>query len=90
MFGFGRRICPGQNIAERSLYIITARILWGCQLGHKLDAQGKEIPIREYDYCSGFNTQPNHFQFDLKARSEKRGKIIKQAYTESRRTDPLK
>ncbi|KAL6887113.1 cytochrome P450 [Trichoderma evansii] len=29
-FGFGRRICPGQSIAERSLNIVVARIGWGC------------------------------------------------------------
>ena len=77
------------NIAERSLYILTARILWGTKMGHKKDSNGKEILIPEYDYTAGFNTQPNFFEFDLKPRSEKRWKIIKDAYTASRKADPL-
>lgn len=90
MFGFGRRICPGMNIAERSLHILTARLLWGCQLSHKMDAQGKEISIPSYDYVSGFNTQPKHFQFNLIARNKKKAEIIEQAYLESRKSDPLR
>ena len=89
MFGFGRRICPGMNIAERSLFILTARLLWACQFGHKLDASGKEIPIPEYNYVPGFNTQPEPFEFDVKPRNEKRWKVIQEAYQESRRSDPL-
>jgi hypothetical protein len=89
MFGFGRRICPGMNIAERSLFILTARILWACQMGKKKDSQGKEIEIPEYDYVAGFNTQPNFFEFDLKER-DGRGKFVEEMYLESRNNDPLR
>jgi hypothetical protein len=78
------------NIAERSLYILTARILWGCQLSPKMDAQGKQILIPSYDYVSGFNTQPKHFRFDLKARNKRRAEIIGLEYLESRKSDPLR
>ena len=37
----------------------------------------------------GFNTQPKWFPFELKARDEKRRKIVEEAYIEARRTDPL-
>jgi cytochrome P450 len=40
-FGFGTRICPGQNIAERSMNILTARIAWAATLCNKKDAEGK-------------------------------------------------
>jgi cytochrome P450 len=62
-FGFGRRICPGQNIAERSLNILTARIAWGCDISKK---NGVAPPL--YDYTSGFNVQPKPFDFVLKPR----------------------
>jgi len=90
MFGFGRRICPGMNIAERSLFILTARILWGTQMGHQKDAQGNEIPIPSYDYTAGFNTQPKPFNFELKPRTEKRWETIKDAYVASRKADTLR
>jgi cytochrome P450 len=54
-FGFGRRICPGQHIAERSLYILVAQIAWACDFGAPVDGQGKAVMPPEYDYISGFN-----------------------------------
>ena len=54
-FGFGRRICPGQNIAERSLYIQIAKIAWSCDIAQKKDAAGNNIVPPSYDYVAGFN-----------------------------------
>lgn len=31
-YGFGRRVCPGQHVANRSLFINTALILWAFRL----------------------------------------------------------
>jgi cytochrome P450 len=67
-FGFGRRICPGQNIAERSLYILTARIGWGCQISKKVEG-GKEVDAPWYDYTKvslNFTANPiNHTYISL-------------------------
>ncbi|KAG1830772.1 hypothetical protein EV424DRAFT_1314970, partial [Suillus variegatus] len=32
LFGFGRRICPGQHVANRSVSIGTVLILWAFRL----------------------------------------------------------
>jgi cytochrome P450 len=56
-FGFGRRICPGLNIAERSLYIGIAMIAWGCEISQKIGSDGKAIVPPDYDYVSGFNVR---------------------------------
>ena len=48
------RVCPGLYIGERSIFIIFARLLWALDFGYALDAQGKEIPIDENDFTSGF------------------------------------
>ncbi|KAG2342045.1 cytochrome P450 [Suillus weaverae] len=32
LFGFGRRVCPGQHVANRSVFIGTALILWAFRL----------------------------------------------------------
>ncbi|KAG2750599.1 cytochrome P450 [Suillus brevipes Sb2] len=32
VFGFGRRVCPGQHVATRSVFINSALILWAFQL----------------------------------------------------------
>jgi cytochrome P450 len=50
VFGFGRRLCPGAHIAERSLNMIVARTAWACDIRKAVDPQtGKEITPPEYD-----------------------------------------
>lgn len=89
-FGFGRRICPGMHIAERSLNILTARIAWACYVGKKTGPDGQIIDVPLYDYCSGFNVQPNKFAFDLRVRSPEKMKIVEQAREGALANDPLK
>ena len=78
------------HIAERSLYILIARIAWACNISKKVDKDGKEIEVPLYDYCDGFNVQPNWFPFDLKVRSERRWKVVEDAYQREMANDPLK
>lgn len=89
-FGFGRRICPGMGIAERSLYIFTSRVAWACRISRKKDSQGNEIIPPAYNYTPGFNTQPKPFLFDLQARSREKAEYVAQAWEEAKGTDPLK
>lgn len=44
-FGGGRRICPGLHIAERSVFINTARLLWGFNIEHAKDENGEIVPV---------------------------------------------
>jgi hypothetical protein len=44
-FGGGRRICPGLHIAERSVFINLARLLWGFNIEHAKDEHGNIIPV---------------------------------------------
>ena len=43
-FGFGRRICVGKHLANESLFIRTAMILWATTLKCARDESGKEVP----------------------------------------------
>jgi cytochrome P450 len=43
-FGFGRRICVGKHLANNTLFISTARILWAATLQCARDEDGKEMP----------------------------------------------
>lgn len=89
-FGFGRRICPGQHIAERSLNILVARIAWACDIKKKIDVGGMEIDVPLYDYVSGFNVQPKPFVFDLQARTEERWQVVLREYKKGQQSDPLR
>ncbi|KAH7109741.1 cytochrome P450, partial [Dactylonectria estremocensis] len=75
-FGFGRRICPGLELAERALFIQVSHIAWACSIQLKKDEYGSTIPAPWYDYAAGVNTRPNAFSFDMKPRSEDRLRIM--------------
>lgn len=62
-FGFGRRICPSQHIAERSMYILIARIAWCCSISQKLDPDGKSVVPPEYDYVTDSNVRDTSLNF---------------------------
>lgn len=49
-FGWGRRVCSGQGLAEQGTFITVARLLWGFRIQKALDEQGKEIPVDIFDY----------------------------------------
>ena len=44
-FGGGRRICPGSWVAERSMFLNLARLLWGFNIKHAKDENGNIIPV---------------------------------------------
>jgi cytochrome P450 len=52
-FGFGRRACPGQHIAERSMYIVSARLLWAFNLSKVVGADGQVITPDALDFSTG-------------------------------------
>lgn len=45
VFGFGRRMCPGQYLADDFLFMFTSMILWAVKIERGRDADGKQIPI---------------------------------------------
>lgn len=49
-FGWGRRVCSGQGLAEQGTFITVARLLWGFKIEKAHDAEGKEIPVDIFDY----------------------------------------
>jgi len=44
-YGFGRRDCPGRHLANNSLFIDIAIILWASKIVRKKDASGKMLPL---------------------------------------------
>jgi cytochrome P450 len=48
-FGAGRRICSGLHVAENSLFILFAKVLWAFDPRPPLDDNGSEIPIDTAD-----------------------------------------
>lgn len=77
-FGWGRRICPGANLAANSLFIALAKILWAHDI--------KPIPGRVYDtfkYTEGFNIRPQPFECDIRVRSDKHRMVLEKESKDS-------
>ncbi|KAK3700020.1 hypothetical protein LTR37_016180 [Vermiconidia calcicola] len=89
-FGFGRRICPRQNIAERNLYLLAARIAWAANISKAKDGEGNEIDPPLNDYTAGFNAQPKWFPFELQVRSQERWAVIEEELKRGAESEPLK
>jgi cytochrome P450 len=64
-FGWGRRICPGADLAVNSLFIALAKILWA------FDIRPKEgVIYNTFAYTEGFNIRPKKFECEITVRSE--------------------
>ncbi|OJA08123.1 hypothetical protein AZE42_08433 [Rhizopogon vesiculosus] len=60
VFGFGRRVCPAQHVANRSVFITSLLILWAFQL--TLD------PTKPLDDMGFLNGNPQPFSIEAKTR----------------------
>lgn len=78
-FGFGRRICPGLETADRSLIIQIATLAWACDISQKTGPDGQALPIDDFNYTEGSNVMPKPFHFELKPRSAARSQLIAEA-----------
>ncbi|KAI0740353.1 cytochrome P450 [Earliella scabrosa] len=45
VFGFGRRICPGQHMAEATLLLTCASLLWAFEIGPPVSENGVSMPV---------------------------------------------
>ncbi|KAH7905152.1 cytochrome P450 [Hygrophoropsis aurantiaca] len=79
-FGFGRRVCPGQHVANRSLFINLALILWSFRT-----AQNSRSPIDVDAFSDNVISHAASFETDLIPRmDEKRLRNMIETYEEFR------
>ncbi|VDC03998.1 unnamed protein product [Peniophora sp. CBMAI 1063] len=84
-FGFGRRICPGRELADVSVWIETAVILATLRIGKARDEAGNEI-TPEARFTNGTITHPEAFRCDIKPRSQHVNALLTQELTQLHRT----
>ncbi|CAE6466341.1 hypothetical protein ACGC1H_006330 [Rhizoctonia solani] len=75
MFGVGRRICPGKDIVDASLYLIMANILATIDINRPRDETGSEYEpeIKRTGYSVN---QVLPFKYSITPRSEHVVKLI--------------
>ncbi|KAI0205264.1 cytochrome P450 [Astrocystis sublimbata] len=82
VFGAGRRVCPGLHIAERTMVLGAARLLWGFDFGKATDELGREISPPGDDFANGIVATPPPFKANITCRSPERAARIRQAWAE--------
>jgi cytochrome P450 len=74
VFGFGRRQCPGQNLVESSIWLLTAALLSVVDVRRPSieDEDGKEKVVKEEpDFNNSIFRTPDPFGVDIRPRSQK-------------------
>lgn len=79
-FGAGRRICPGMNVADRSMLLGVARILWAFDVKPKAGADGKVMLPTQDDFLPGFVAIPRSFDVVVRPRSEEKREIVEREW----------
>ncbi|GLA60060.1 hypothetical protein AtubIFM55763_005466 [Aspergillus tubingensis] len=72
-FGAGRRICPGMHLAENSLFITIACLVWAFEILPPLTDDGKigSVDVSDAAYEEGMNTLPKPSELRFVPRSDK-------------------
>jgi cytochrome P450 len=70
-FGWGRRICPGADLASNSLFIALAKLLWAYEI---LPSEG--VTYDTFAYTEGFNIRPRKFECVIRVRSSWHREIV--------------
>lgn len=77
VFGFGRRICPGRNLAENTIYLSVAQSLAVFNVTKPIDPKtGKEVePAIKFE--PGVISHPAPFKCVIKPRSSQHEALIR-------------
>jgi len=69
-YGFGRRVCVGKYLANQSLFIDMALMLWACKIEKDRDpVTGEEVPVDIHGFFdSGVEVRPAPFRCSITPR----------------------
>ncbi|KAI0773594.1 cytochrome P450 [Fomes fomentarius] len=83
-FGFGRRHCVGMHVAQQSVYIVIARILWAFDLEPAKDEAGSAVlPDMNAMIALGLTRKPGPFKFVARPRFPEAASIIEREAAEA-------
>lgn len=87
-YGSGRRLCPGIHLAERSLFLAFAKILWALNIEPGVDSANEVIQpdvSNETAYSSGFLVCAEKYPCRITPRSQARKETIVREFDKAAR-----
>jgi cytochrome P450 len=86
-FGAGRRICSGMHLAENSMFIVLAKLLWAFDVRPPLDGEGRveEMDTSDEAFELGANTVPKPYRARWVVRGEEMRRTVEREAAEARR-----
>lgn len=80
-FGFGRRVCPGQYLASKSVWMGVVSLLWAFDILPPTDVNGKPILPDPTAVRKGLTAEPDTFDVVLKPRRAIDVDVLTQAWS---------
>ncbi|KAL1642590.1 hypothetical protein SLS58_005359 [Diplodia intermedia] len=74
-FGAGRRICSGMHLAENSLFVTLAKVLWAFEIVPR-----GELDLSDAAFEPGVNTVPKRYVVDFRPRSAAREEVVRREW----------
>ncbi|KAL9560682.1 hypothetical protein ACKAV7_015173 [Fusarium commune] len=85
-YGGGKRICPGIHLAERSLFMMTSRMLQTFKFGRPLDPKSgtpRELTVEDIGVSTSLIMTPgSDFDVSFEPRSEKINQLLEREWLE--------
>lgn len=84
-FGAGRRICPGMHLAENSLFIVLAKLLWSFNILPPLNEDGSlsEMDLSDEANEPGANTLPKPYKVRFIPRSQNAAGVVRREWIQA-------
>ncbi|KAG9000126.1 hypothetical protein FRB93_012890 [Tulasnella sp. JGI-2019a] len=86
-YGTGRRACPGIHLANNTIELNVARLLWGFKFTNtwKVDEAGRATKEKadSWHFPSGATHDPSEFKCETHVRSSQHAQVIKDSFVQS-------
>lgn len=79
VYGFGRRACPGRELANANMFLLMSMMLSVCILSKAVDSNGNEIEPK-WLFVSGTVSHLKPFDFTLKPRSPDAAVLVRTVF----------
>jgi len=72
----------GVDIVNHELLLVCGALAWAFDMRKKIDQDGREVEVKDLEYCNLLIAKPDWFQFELTTRHELKSQKILEMWEE--------